>query len=93
MAESILLHEEMYDDLAALRGQLRRQARQIATLQTTVAGLVSTVANVMARLFPVGTWVNDELEPPEWLEEPADSEPPLEPQMTFIPLEVPSGAH
>ncbi len=91
MATASVPLDDVFDDQAALRGQLRRQARQIATLQTTVAGLTSTMANVMARLFPVGTLVNDEQEPPEWLEEPETSEPPLEPQPVFIPLEVASG--
>ena len=91
MAADSLPLDDVFCDMAAIRGQLRRQAREIATLQTTVTGLVSTVATLHARLFPIGTLVNDEQEPPEWLEEPADSEPPIEPQMTFIPAEVAHG--
>jgi hypothetical protein len=93
MAANSLPLDDVFDDMAALRGQLRRQAQQIASLQTTVAGLTATMANVMARLFPIGTMVLDEQEEPAWLEEPADSEPPLEPQPVFIPAEVASGAH
>jgi hypothetical protein len=85
MATASIPHEDLFDDMAALRGQLLRQARQIATLQTTVAGLTATMANVMARVYPIGTMVLDEQEPPEWLDEPADAEPPLEPQPVFLP--------
>ena len=93
MATASLPHEDIFDDFAALRGQLRRQAREIATLQTTVTGLVSTVATLLERAMPRGTWILDEQTPPEWLDEPESAEPPLEPQLTFIPLEVAHGAH
>jgi hypothetical protein len=91
MAESILLHEEMYDDLAALRGLVRRQARDLATLRNDVTALTATVATLLERAMPRGTWVEDELTPPEWLPDDEDHEPPLEPQPVFIPLEVASG--